>query len=389
MPEVKCVDGTWRFEYTPSEAAALKQLRRVWDRRTEDSAELTDLVSEHLKVLEEHPDLVEGHRMVAIAYHRVGNLQDDGAHLHLALASAEKAIKGRPCVFDSEIADNWTFLRAVEDLSDFLWQTHATKASVELTRRRVSWTENDTNRIRLQLAHRLLREHRSRHGSDEAIDILGGLRTRYPSAYYELGLARIMEASWARAAAELRLGLLANPYIAEALLFGPGSSWPLPLMLGSGDHRGRTAAHVYATTWRSGWQAEGLYFLRWVQSYPPFVIERARVQSFEEQLRWADSACERRELIEKRNSAIAEIKEDLDKTSAAAVEPRVRAQYQTIESARRNYLPGSAAAAGAQEGAESQGRRQEAAGSDEHAGTPDPATRETFKPWEELGDSTG
>ena len=378
MPEVKYVDGTWRFEYTASETAALKRLRGLWSHDQEKTGDLLDLVTEHLGVLEQHPDLVEAHRLVSMAYLKLGNLQEEGFHLHSAFRSAEKAIDGQTCTFDTNISENWSFLRTVDDLCEYLWVTRNRTGSVEVARRRVGWTEGDLNPMRLDLAMRLLREEPYGPSPTEAVEILIALRAGYPMARYELALARMKDSDWTEAASELRLAVLANPYTAEALLFGPGTSWTLPLMLGKGVQHGRYAANMYATEWRAGWGGRELTFLRWVHSYPLFVMERARVQFFDEQLRWAETASARNKLNQERNDAVAEITKDIRETSSAAVEPRMRLTRRTLDNARQSYVEATATHSDAEAAADKDTTPRQA-----------DATREAVKPWDDLRHGAG
>ena len=166
--------------------------------------------------------------------------------------------------------------------------------AAKLAQRLLKLNPNDNQGMRLILGPALLRS-----GSpDAAMRSLAKTAPEDPGMRHELGLLQFERTTYVEAVTTLRRAMIENPYIADTLLTGR-TALPMPLSQGSNtaDYDG---AKNYADLWGERWATTSgaLPFLRWVQTHPELMAERANALTAKEGLLWEEPGPTRSELIE-------------------------------------------------------------------------------------------
>ena len=165
--------------------------------------------------------------------------------------------------------------------------------AAKLARRLLKLNPNDNQGMRLILGPALLRSG----APDAAMQSLQKTASEDPGMRHELALLQFERMTYVEAVTTLRRAMIENPYIADTLLTGR-TALPMPLSQGSNtaDYDG---AKSYTDLWGERWTATGgaLPFLRWVQTHPRLMAERAKALAPNERLLWEKRGPTRAELV--------------------------------------------------------------------------------------------
>lgn len=297
------------------------------------SSELNDLLDRHddgaitsakyLKTLkamvERHPQFIDGHA------HLGGALLMDGkpklalqAYL-CALDVAERAI---PAGFSGLIQwgfmENRPFLRAAHGAALCHIRLGKRQDALRLMEKILAWNPNDNQGVRFLIGSSYLRagetEKAERIFTDEAVS--------YPPYHYELALLHLKAGDLISAATWLRLGFVANGYIAEML---SGNPYPAPLAIWHGTNFAEPEiAHNYLEQFDDLWLRTpgAIDFLRWLHMHPKVLIERAGFLELQEALLWEHDFKRRGKLLDRLEAARARINDALSKEIVQARKDR-------------------------------------------------------------------
>ena len=291
-------------------SAAGSELNDLLDQR--DDGVITS--AKYLKTLkalvERHPQFIDGHAHLGAAL-----LMDGKPKLALqaylcALDVAEQVI---PAGFSGLIqwgyAENRPFLRANHGAALCHIRLGKRQEALRLMEKILAWNPNDNQGVRFLIGSEYLRAGETA----KAERILTDEAASYPPYHYELGLLHLKAGDLVSAATCLRLGFVANGYIAEML---SGNPCPAPLAIWHGTNFAEPEiAFSYLDQFDDLWRRTpgAIAFLRWLHMPPKVLIERAAFLDFQEALLWEYDFKRRGKLIDRMEAARARIDDALSK----------------------------------------------------------------------------
>ena len=270
--------------------------------------------AEYLKTLkalvERCPEFIDGHAHLGTALFEEGKpklaLQ---AYLY-GLEVGERAI---PLGFSGRIQwrhlENRPFLRAAHGavLSRLRLGLH--NGALRLMEKMLGWNPNDNQGVRFLVGSQYLRAGETK----KAERIFTDEAANYPPYHYEHALLHLKAGDPVSAATRLRLGFLANGYIAEMLSGNPD---PATLAIWHGTNLAEPEiARDYLDQFGYLWRRTpgAIAFLRWLHTHPKIMVERAAVLECQEALLWEDDFVRRGTLIDRKVAARARIDDVLSK----------------------------------------------------------------------------
>ncbi|MDE0242652.1 MAG: tetratricopeptide repeat protein [bacterium] len=268
------------------------------------------------KLVEQHPWFIDGHVHIGNALH------DNGEFKHALVAYERGYALGTaalPAGFTDHIPwghlENRPFLRAAHGaaLTQSKLGRHA--ESIEMLEKMLMWNPEDHQGVRFVIGSEYMRE-----GEDEKAMSYFESGMGYPPYCYERALLLLRQGRFVESATSLRLGFVANGYIAEALC---GNPRPLPVGIWHGNSwSGPDVAIDYASDLGKLWHQSrnAVAFLRWLHTHPKVMAERAGILQWREALRWERDATRRASITDRELAAWRGID---DRLSAEIVVERI------------------------------------------------------------------
>ena len=326
------------FSESDDLSAVSSELNRLLDQRDDGVITSAKYLKTVKALVERHPQFIDGHAHLGAAL-----LMDGKPKLALqaylcALDVAEQVI---PAGFSGLIqwgyTENRPFLRANHGAALCHIRLGKRQEAQRLMEKILAWNPNDNQGVRFLIGSAYLRagetEKAERIFADQAED--------YPPYRYEQALMHLKAGDYVRAVTSLRLGFLANGYIAEMLSGNPD---PAPLAIWHGTNLAEPEiARDYLDQFGDLWRRtpSAVYFLRWAHMHPKVLIERAAVLESQESLLWEHDFNRRGKLIDRMEAARARIDDVLSKE---IVKNRIDRQGRSVEpwrhlAGRRLLLP--------------------------------------------------
>ena len=193
--------------------------------------------------------------------------------------------------------DNRPFLRAAYGVVLCQLRLNEWRPAIENLERLLAWNPLDFQGARCLLGPALLRAGRQ----NEARNPLKKNRDVDPSHHYELTLMDLLNGEYRAAATHLRHGFIRNPYIAETLC---GMSYPLPITMWHGSTLEEPVSAInYKGIFGGLWTSTrgAVAFLRWLNSHPKILAERAAILECCEMMLWERDDMKLRTIHDRRN----------------------------------------------------------------------------------------
>ena len=296
--------------------AVVSELNRLLDQRDDGAITSAKYLKTLKAMVERHPQFIDGHA------HLGGTLLLGGkprlalqAYL-CGLAVGEGAIPtGFSGLIQWGFLENRPFLRAAHGAARCHIHLGKHKDALRLMERILAWNPNDNQGVRFLIGSEYLRAGETAKAErifmDHAED--------YPPYRYEQALLHLKAGDYVRAVTSLRLGFLANGYIAEMLSGNPD---PAPLAIWHGANFAEPeVARDYLLQFGDLWRrtSGAVYFLRWAHMHPKVLIERAAILECQLDLLWEHDFDHRGKVIDRMEAVRAGIDDVL---STEIVQPR-------------------------------------------------------------------
>ena len=311
-------DGEWEFATTDADLEANVALDAAIEDHESGRADASATLLHMATIASRWPYVIEARRSYGVALETAGFQSKAEVEYDTAFELGVQAIAGHKVQLGWYTHPNRPFLRSAA-AKVWAYQRHkrGDKAAA-LMRKILRWCPNDGLGLRYQLGSQLLRNGDTK-GAIRALKPY--VKEEDPGLLYDLTLARFLEKNYARALTTARLALVRNPYIAEMLVHATRKVMSMPLSAVS-NLRQQDGAAWYVEAMADLWENTGdaLVFLRWAQTEPSLVAERAMVHATDGALLWESDTAERRRLIEKQS----ELKREMDhERSEELVQPRL------------------------------------------------------------------
>lgn len=261
-------------------------------------------------LVERHPHFIDGHAHLGYALLEEGKPKLAFQACLRGFEVGERAIPER---FTGQIEwgflENRPFLRAAHGVVLGHLRLGQRREAIALMERMLAWNPDDNQGIRYLIGSEYLRVGET----GKADRVVADEAPHYPPYHYEHALLRFRAREFVDAATSLRLGFVANCYVAEILTGNPDPA-PLAIWHGSNLSEPETAQEYvgrYGDLWKR--TPGAIAFVRWLYTHPKVLMERASVLECQERLLWEFSVARRGEILDREESARRRIDDALSK----------------------------------------------------------------------------
>ena len=298
------------FEYPPGYHEIEEELNGLLDRREAGGISMAGYVRALKDLVARHPWFVDGHAHLGIRLYDQGKIgQALKCHERGYSLGTEVLPAGFEAFIEWRIMENRPFLRAAHGLASCHVRLGHSREAIAVMEKILAWNPNDEQGIRFLIGSEYLRAGQE----DEAESFFVTEAAEYPPYHYELALLRLRRGRYVEAATSLRLGFVANGYIAEILCGNPD---PAPMGISHWmGFDGPDPAKDYVSSCGRLWHRtrDAIAFLRWLHTHPLVMFERAAVLQWREALLWEYEPERRQKIHEAEIAQVARIDDELSK----------------------------------------------------------------------------
>lgn len=310
MTALRVSKGAGVFDHGDDYDEIVEELDEALDRRGAGELTPAKYITVLKTLVEHHPHFIDGHAHLGYALLDEGKPKLAFQACLRGFEIGERAIpKGFAGRIEWGFLENRPFLRAAHGAVLGHLRLGQRREAIALMEKLLAWNPDDNQGIRYLIGSEYLRVGETA----KADRVFADEAAQYPPYHYERALSLFRAGNLVAAATCLRLGFVANSYVAEILSGNPN---PTPLAIWHGSNLSEpVTAQEYVGHYGDLWKrtSGAIAFVRWLYSHPKVLVERASVLECQEALLWEFTVARRGEILDREEAARRRIDDTVSK----------------------------------------------------------------------------